>query len=89
MNLNTVSFDEFGRDLSLRRQQPLFMSREVFERYKKMSWAEICWEIEEEEERIKEIEENRRQQKCRALDSKRKRLWEKGEYELEEGEIFE
>jgi len=95
MNSNTaIEIDEFGRDVTLRKQESLFdnntiLSQDIMERYKKMSWAEISWEIEEEEERIKEIEENERQKVYKAIDSERKELLTEGKYELEEGEILE
>jgi hypothetical protein len=50
------------------------------------SWAEICWEEEEREEEEARIA---LQKKFKAEDEERKKLFLSGNYELEEGEIFE
>lgn len=55
-------------------------------RFKTMSWAEITYLEEEEEEAEQELE---RVNALRILDANRRELFAKGEYELEEGEIFE
>ena len=66
------------------------MSENTFEsmliRFKTMSWAEITYLEEEEEEAALELE---RVNALRALDAQRRELFAKGEYEVEEGEIFE
>jgi len=67
---------------------------------KKHSWAELDYALEEEEERQKEAQEKRKQLEererkmrelpaIRAQTEQRKALLAKGDYELEEGEIFE
>lgn len=50
------------------------------------SWAEICWEEEEREEEMARIAEEIRN---RLSDMLRKHLYMTGNYELEDGEIFE
>ena len=66
----------------------------------KHSWVELDYALEEEEERQKEAQEKRKQLEenerkirelpvIRAQTEKRKELLAKGDYELEEGEIFE
>lgn len=50
------------------------------------SWAEICWEEEEREEEEARIAH---QKKLKAEDEERKKLFLSGNYQLEEGEIFE
>lgn len=50
------------------------------------SWAEICWEEEEREEEEARIA---LQKKFKAEDEERKKLFLSGNYELEEGEVFE
>jgi hypothetical protein len=75
------NIDEFGRDLSLKKDITEFMN--WFERFKRMSWADIhyCMEEEEEREKIIAIKE-----KFRRLHEVRKELLKKGLYQLEEGE---
>ena len=46
--------------------------------FKGISWAELTWMLEEEEERQLKI-----------IDDERKELYENNLYELEEGELFE
>jgi hypothetical protein len=64
-----------------------------WQKYKLRSWADICFEIEEEEERVKEEEERAKQEEERtrymARMEERRRLYAIGLYELEEGEILE
>lgn len=74
-NLNAV-FQAYRND---------FMTN-LLNKYKGMSWAEICWEVEEEEERQAKEEEER---KIKEQMSERRRLHALGKYELEEGEILE
>ena len=80
--------DEFGRDLDMRKMKAQIeyekATTEALARFKGMSWAEIEWLIEDEEE-----EEAR--QVLREQDMARKALWQtkQADYELEEGEIFE
>ena len=50
------------------------------------SWAEISWEEEEREEEEARIA---LQKKLKAKDEERKKLFLSGNYELEEGEVFE
>jgi|GEM_PF-3906867 len=84
------NFDEFGRDMSLRLKSEVTAGQqymnELMARFKNMSWADICYEIEEEEERV-HLEMQK--QKHAAVDQKRQVLYSKGEYELEDGEIIE
>lgn len=53
---------------------------------KGMSWAEICYELDEEEERQ---EKEAKQKDLEEKMLERRRLYAIGEYELEEGEILE
>ena len=77
--------DEFG---SLCKKKVLVLnlseelSKELKFRFKGKTWAEVQWELEDEEsaemERVTKV-----------LDASRKNKFLKGEYELEEGEIIE
>ena len=60
--------------------------REYLNSLKGRSWAEICYEIEEEEERLAEEE---RLRKLKEQAEERKKLLLKGLYELEDGELLE
>ena len=51
-------------------------------RFQGKSWADIHWELQDEED--EKIRKNNRIQ-----DETRKGLWEKKEYDLEDGEVFE
>lgn len=73
---------QFGRDLSLKND---YMD-ELCKKYAGMSWSEMCYAIEEEEE-LKECEKTRENNKKQ--DKERKNLYTNGDYDLEEGEIFE
>ena len=53
-------------------------SKIIAKMFQGKTWAEVEWEIEEEEEKAKT-----------AQDAARKALWMNQKYELEEGEIFE
>lgn len=90
--LTILNVDEFGRDLSLRKPK-LTTPNYCVSNFKGMSWADICDFIEEEEERSKYIyEENKRQKELailRKIHAERKILFQKGEYELEEGEVLD
>lgn len=55
-------------------------------RFKGMSWAEITWLVEEEEEAEQALA---KEKEMRELAAKRKELLAKNQYELEEGEILE
>ena len=55
-------------------------------RFKGMSWADINYLLEEEEEEALALEKTNT---LRELDAQRRELFAKGHYELEEGEIFE
>ena len=78
--MNTITHkqqvDEFGRDISL-KPKPLYTST-FLTKFSGKSWAQMNWDIEDEEEQV-----------TIALDALRKAQWLKGEYLLEEGEIFE
>lgn len=56
------------------------------QRFKGMSWAEVSFAIEDEEERQEKERMNRIIQELLA---ERRRLYALGQYELEEGEILE
>lgn len=79
--------DEFGRDLSLRyTKEYKSIFGDYLARFQGMSWADITYLQEEEEERAKknvELEEYRKTLLAR------KELHKKGLYELEEGEELE
>ena len=75
--MSTNLVDEFGRDNRLRNPESSFDNIQMKLSQGK-SWAEITWEIEEEEEK-----------ELAALDAERKTLLLKSEYQLEEGEILE
>ena len=68
--------DEFGHDIRPRKPDSFVDVRTKLLQGK--SWAEITWEIEEEEEK-----------ELAALIAYRKTLLLKSEYQLEEGEILE
>jgi len=78
--MNT-SKDEFGRDLTL-RSTSLFP---LLNKYKNMSWADIDSQLEDEEinRRTKE-----NQKKYKAQMEERSKLYQRGLYELEDGEII-
>lgn len=57
-----------------------------YEKYKGRSWADICDELEEEEELQAKIQQKAKLDKEMA---KRRELFNNGEYELEEGEVLE
>jgi hypothetical protein len=59
---------------------------EYLDSLKGKSWAEICWEEEEREEEEARLAEELR---LKQLDLERKELFKIGNYEPEEGEIFE
>jgi len=77
------NIDEFGRDLSLRHREFKSIFDTYLERFKGMSWAEINWLIEDDEE--KERKQVERIELVKAHDE-RKKLYQQGLYELEEGE---
>jgi hypothetical protein len=60
--------------------------KELVNKYKGRSWAELEYEEEEEEEQKIEDEKNKQR---KAVDSAREEQWQQGQYDLEEGEIFE
>ena len=59
---------------------------EYFNNLTGKNWAEICWEEEDREEEESRIENEIR---LKELDMERKIMYLNGEYELEDGEIFE
>jgi predicted molibdopterin-dependent oxidoreductase YjgC len=91
MNAIAITIDEFGRDVSLRKQHnPNISSKD---RFKGMKWSDICDEIEEEIDKMC-LEQEQRQKaeeriKFRKITNERKQLLQYGLYELEEGEILE
>ena len=76
-NTNCI-VDEFGRDLSLKKS----LFDDLLSRFKGMSWAEINWLVEDEEEQANKTE-------LQKLHDERKRLYAQGLYELEEGEVLD
>jgi hypothetical protein len=98
MNLiNQTNIDEFGRDLTLRKTPEQRQYEEWINnlrlKMKTMSWAEMEWEAEEEEElRLEEekrIHEEIERIKFQVIAKQRLQLLAKGNYELEEGELLE
>lgn len=104
MSFQPNNVDEFGRDLSLRERNQTEIARKNYEaacdfmaewrrKYAGMSWADITFAIEEEEEEEerKRLEEQKKKEKEKylCLDNERRQLYTIGEYELEEGELFE
>lgn len=88
MNNTTANLvDEFGRDNRLRKPAPPVDVQTKLLQGK--SWAEITWEIEEEEEKELAALETERQSRLNQLVVERKTLLLKSEYHLEDGEIFE
>jgi hypothetical protein len=86
-----VNIDEFGRDLSLKpEKQVTSIFGKALDRFKGMSWAEICYLIEDEEEEERQREQDKVKQaereELRKTLADRKQLYEQGLYELEEGE---
>jgi len=76
---NNNNLDMFGRDLSLKykRYEPLFT--DYVARFKSMSWADVCFLVEDEEQKA-------RNAPLIKIHDERKRLHAQGLYELEEGE---
>jgi len=88
-NANTTqsNIDEFGRDLSLKpKKQVTSIFGDLLERFKGMSWAEMAYLIEDEEEDEKEKERQTEREELRKVLAERKQLHQQGRYELEEGE---
>jgi hypothetical protein len=92
MNAIAITVDEFGRDVSLKKQNKL-KTQSTKDRYKGMKWSDICDEIEEEIEKMC-LEQEQKQKteeriKFKKITNERKVLLQCGQYELEEGEILE
>ena len=87
-NTQNQTQDEFGRDLTLKAQAELieYVVDTYFARFKGLSWAEIDWLVEEEEE---EAQKNLETEELKKTLSVRKELHNQGLYELEEGEELE
>jgi hypothetical protein len=91
--------DEFGRDTAFRSKYFCDVYRgeqcinQLIKVFATMSWAEICYTKEDEEEckRIAEEKQRkyRKQQGFQALAKQRRILATKGLYEPEEGEVLE
>ncbi len=84
----TSQFDNLNNNLNIQSTpNPLtaFMTT-YLERFRGMSWAEICYTLEEEEEQEEREEAERRLQEKM---EERRRLYACGEYELEDGEVLE
>ena len=79
--------DEFGRDPRLRKSKAHIeydiALQPLRQRFKGKSWAEVHWEIEEEEEQ-------EYQNRAKKMDEERRNRWlfNTYTYEIEEGEIF-
>jgi hypothetical protein len=88
MSSNKCIMDEFGRDLSLKPKAYDFKSLfgNMLDRFKGMSWADMCVLIEDEEEEEKKIAERA---ELRKTHDERKKLYAQGLYELEDGEELE
>ena len=84
-NTNQLAVSELAVS-ELEVSESVSMDKPGFKIINKVSWIEMCYEEEEEEERRKKEE---KEKKMKALSDKRKALHEIGEYELEEGEIFD
>jgi len=85
--MNTEQKDEFGRDVSL-RTLPLRLPTNAIissylNKYKNMSWADITYILEEEEE------EKQKTQARQEIIHKHRQLYLTGNYEIEEGEELE
>ena len=61
-------------------------TKELLNKYQGRSWAEVDYEEQEEEEQRIEDEKNKER---KAVDSLREEQWLQGQYDLEEGEVFE
>jgi hypothetical protein len=85
MSSNNRMIDEFGRDLSLKPKQYDFKTifSNVMDRFKGMSWVEINWLLEDEEELESKQAERAQLQK---VHEELKKLYAQGLYELEDGE---
>jgi hypothetical protein len=85
-----LNIDEFGRDLSLKSEmifkKYMALSDELFGRFKGMSWIDIDYMLEDEEEDQKQLI---KKETLQTLILERKELYSKGEYELEDGEELE
>jgi len=83
----SFGLDHFGRDLSLKNKNTTMDS--LFDRFKGMSWIDITYLVEEEEELVKQAEKEAEKQLLNKIMTQRKNLLQKGLYELEEGEILD
>ena len=100
MSSKTVTMrtvDEFGRDLSLKPKQYEPIKFDFLDRFRGMSWAEIEWLLDEEEEAEqakKDAEQAKKDAEKRLVEreelrqtlAERKKLYQAGLYDLEEGE---
>ena len=95
LETTVCNIDEFGRDLSLKTKQYNFNSIfcDYFDHLRGLSWAEINWLLEEEEEAEQTKKESEKRlaerEELRQTLVERKKLHEAGLYELEEGEELE
>ena len=96
--------DEFGRDLSLKPKQYEPIKFDFLDRFRGMSWAEMSYILDDEEEAelaelaaeqaIKDAEQAKKDAEKRLVEreelrqtlAERKKLYQAGLYELEEGE---
>lgn len=87
------NIDEFGRDITLKYKPCASIFSEHLERFKGMSWvemSELLDDEEEEEQRKKdEAKKNIEKEELRKELAHRKKLYERGLYELEDGEELE
>jgi DNA-binding transcriptional ArsR family regulator len=95
------TLDEFGRDLSLKPKQYEPIKCDFLDRFRGMSWAEMSYLLEDEEEAelaaeqaIKDAEQAKKDAEKRLVEreelrqtlAERKKLYQAGLYDLEEGE---
>jgi len=82
----SLTLEEEENQRQAQAQAAFDFMAELHKKYAGMSWAEITWAAEEEEE---EEERKKIQEKNKKSDEHHRYLYTIGEYELEEGEVFE
>ena len=88
------SVDDFGRDLSLKPKQYEPIKSDFLDRFRGMSWVEMSYLLDDEEEAIKDAEQAKKDAEKRLVEREelrqtlveRKKLYQAGLYDLEEGE---
>jgi hypothetical protein len=99
--ITVCEIDEFGRDLSLKPKQYEPINCDFLDRFRGMSWAEMSYILDDEEEAelaaeqaIKDAEQAKKDAEKRLVEreelrqtlAERKKLYQAGLYDLEEGE---